>query len=208
MYRIYRGQNSAHAEEVRSWSIDKYLDVMESFRVVTRIKSPEVKWGDIWFKCSCKYCHIHACCAESILLSMILNPALKLPPKWSRMEPGDRKRRGRPTEKRVLKMKGEIDARPFPDKADPRAPLRVREMEWDDPQPGMAPGKAGKQDSSQSTAKKRKVQFDCPCFASALSHCYRRRNLRHNRRPAQRADLMRRMRTLRRQRRVAAAGAR
>ena len=139
---------------------------------------------------------------------MILNPALKLPPKWSRMEPGDRKRRGRPTEKRVLKMKGEIDARPFPDKADPRAPLRVREMEWDDPQPGMAPGKAGKQDSSQSTAKKRKVQFDCPCFASALSHCYRRRNLRHNRRPAQRADLMRRMRTLRRQRRVAAAGAR
>ena len=79
LYRIYRGQTSTNAAEVRSWSIDKYLDVMESFRVVTRIKSPEETWGDIWFKCSCKYCHIHACCAESILLSMVLNPALKLP---------------------------------------------------------------------------------------------------------------------------------
>ena len=50
------------------------------------------------------------------------------------MEPGDRKRRGRPTEKRVQKLKeaarGEIDARPFPDKASPRAPLRTRPLDW------------------------------------------------------------------------------
>ena len=154
---------------------------------------------------------------------MILNPALKIPPKWSRMEPGDRKRRGRPTEKRVQKLKGEIDARPFPDKAEPRAPLRVRDMEWDAPQPGMAPdpqpgmapdpqprmapGKAGKQDSSQSTANKRKVQFYHACFASALRHCHRRRNLRHSRRLALRAGLMRRMATSRRQAPIA-AGAR
>ena len=130
--------------------------------MVTRIMSPEEKWGDIWFKCSCKYCHIHACCAESILLSMVLNPALKLPPKWSRLEPGDRKRRGRPTEKRVQKLRGEIDARPFPDKADPRAPLRVREMEWDDPQPGMADG----EDRSLSSSKKTKVH-------NSLSTCHR-----------------------------------
>ena len=146
---------------------------------------------------------------------MILNPALKLPPKWSRMEPGDRKRRGRPTEKRVQKLKGEIDARPFPDKAEPRAPLHVRDMEWDalqpgmapDPQPRMAPGKAGKQDSSQSAAKKRKVQFNYACFASELTHCHRRRNLRHSRRLALRAGLMRRMATSRRQAPIA-AGAR
>ena len=64
---------------------------------------------------------------------MLLNKKLKVPPKWSRMEPSDRKRRGRPTEKRVERLEaasGEIDAHTFPDKALPRPPLRAREMDW------------------------------------------------------------------------------
>ena len=143
-YQTYRKQTGAAAAEVGSWSIDKYLDVMESFNIVTRIKHPEEKWGEIWFKCSCKYCHVHACCGESLLFSMVLNKKLLLPPKWSRLEPSDRKRRGRPTDKRVEKLKaadGEIDARPFPDKAEPRAPLRVREIDWGT-NPGPGPTEA------------------------------------------------------------------
>ena len=41
-----------------------------------------------------KHCHIHNCCAESILFSMILNRKFKLPSKWSRCEPSDRKHGG------------------------------------------------------------------------------------------------------------------
>ncbi len=64
---------------------------------------------------------------------MILNQKFELPPKWSRLEPSDRNRRGRPTEKRVKRLKeasGETDAITSPDKAPPRAPLRVRKMDW------------------------------------------------------------------------------
>ena len=103
-------------------------------------------------------------CAECILLSMVSNLALKHPPKWSRLEPGDRKRRGRPTEKRVQKLRGEIDARPFPDKADPRAPLRVRGKEWDDPQPGMADGEDRSLSSSKKTKVHNSISVYCLCI--------------------------------------------
>lgn len=86
-----------------------------------------------------RFVQAHASLAESILLSMILNPGLKLPPKWSRLEPSDRKRRGRPTEMRVQKLRGECDDRPFPDRAEPRVPLRVRDMEWAHPEPLVDP---------------------------------------------------------------------
>ncbi len=101
-YQTYHKQTGAASAEVSTWSIDTYLDVMESFDIVIRIKPPDEKWGEIWFKCSCKYCHVHACCGESLLFSMILNRTLKLPPnlKWSRLEPSHRKRRGRPIDKR------------------------------------------------------------------------------------------------------------
>ncbi len=72
-YQTYHRQTGAASAEVSTWSVDKYLDVMEPFNIVTRIKSPEEQWGDIWFKYSFKYCHVHACCGESLLFSMILN---------------------------------------------------------------------------------------------------------------------------------------
>ncbi len=100
---------------------------------LTRIRALEEKWGGIWFKGLCKHCHIHVCFGESVLFGIILSHTLKLHPDWSEWsckEPSDRKRRGRPTEKRVEKRKAkEIDARPFPNQAAPRAPLRVREMD-------------------------------------------------------------------------------
>ncbi len=40
-YQTYRRQTGAASAEVSTWSIDKYLDVMESFNIVTRIKPPE-----------------------------------------------------------------------------------------------------------------------------------------------------------------------
>ena len=106
VFSTYQRQAGSAREEVESWSLEKYLDVMESFVVVNRIQHPEEMWGDLWFKCSCKHCHVHACCPESMLFSMILNKDLKMPPKWGRLEPSDRKRKGRPTEKRVENAMG------------------------------------------------------------------------------------------------------
>ena len=40
--------------------MEKYLDVIEPFRVVTHIKGPVAEWGDIRFKYFCKNCNIHA----------------------------------------------------------------------------------------------------------------------------------------------------
>ena len=60
---------------------------------------------------------------DSLLWSMVLSPNLILPPKYAKREPALRKKRGRPTEKRVERLteqQKEVDARPFVDKAPPR----------------------------------------------------------------------------------------
>ena len=84
---------------------------------------------------------------------MVLNPKLIMPPKYAKLAPYLRKRKGRPTAKRIELLKAqEADARPFVDKAKPRVcerdirissygtaltrrcptqtPVRVRAMEW------------------------------------------------------------------------------
>jgi hypothetical protein len=63
---------------------------------------------------------------------LILQPNLR--PKWSWLEPSDRKCKGSPTERRVVKLKEkakEIDDHPFVDKAEPRPPLRFASTDWD-----------------------------------------------------------------------------
>ena len=47
LFMVYHRQTGSGAVEVRSWGIEKYLDVMESFRIVTCIKPPEEEWLDI-----------------------------------------------------------------------------------------------------------------------------------------------------------------
>jgi hypothetical protein len=75
--------------------------------------------------CACvwmliKACHVRGGCHENLLWSMVVNLMLTMPQKWSRHQPGARKRKGRPMEKRLLKLQGVMDARPFVDKAKPR----------------------------------------------------------------------------------------
>ena len=115
---------TAFAARVARWDLEEYLDVMDTAVVVTRIDTKkEELWGDLYFKCSCKPCFVRGCCRESVIWSMVLNPKLVIPPKYAKLEPGERKRKGRPTEKRVAKLKeaqADLDARPFVDKAAPR----------------------------------------------------------------------------------------
>ena len=47
VYDIYSNQVGSGREEVASWSMEEYLDVMETFHIVKRIKAPEEKWGDL-----------------------------------------------------------------------------------------------------------------------------------------------------------------
>ena len=49
-----------------------------------------------------------------------MNHELKLPPKYAFLEPYNRKKKGRPTEKRVAKLLQGEDARPFVDRAAPK----------------------------------------------------------------------------------------
>ena len=109
---------------IARWDLEEYLDVMDTAVLVTRIDTKtEELWGDLYFKCSCKTCFVRGCCRESVIWSMVLNPKLVINPKYAKLEPGERKRKGRPTEKRVAKLKeaqAEVDARPFVDKAAPR----------------------------------------------------------------------------------------
>ena len=112
------------ANRVARWDLEEYLDVMDTAVVVSRIDNKKDDlWGDLYFKCSCKLCFVRACCRESVIWSMVLNPKLVIPPKYAKLEPGEPKRKGRPTDKRVAKLKeaqADIDARPFVDKAAPR----------------------------------------------------------------------------------------
>ena len=108
---------------VEAWDMEHYLDVMESFHVITRICKQDESFGELKFKCNCKRCYVHGCCRDSLLWSMVLNPKLIIPPKYAKREPALRKKRGRPTEKRVERLtekQKEVDARPFVDKAPPR----------------------------------------------------------------------------------------
>ena len=50
---------------------------------------------------------------------MPVNHKLKMPQNWLRLEQGERKRQGRPTETRVVKFKGVVDASPFVNKVKP-----------------------------------------------------------------------------------------
>jgi hypothetical protein len=106
---------------VDKWHLSEYLEVMGSFTMLNHITGPASEhWGDMKFKCSCKGCHVRGCCRENLLWSMVLNHKLVMPPKWSKHQPGERKRKGRPTEKRLAKIKNVVDARPYVDKAKPR----------------------------------------------------------------------------------------
>jgi hypothetical protein len=113
----------AGRDTVAGWGLPQYLDVLDSFRLISRIKPPDEPWGDLVFKCSCKHCHVHGCCGESVLWSMFLSPSLKIPGKFAVLEPANRKKRGRPTEKRIALLQHggqDSDARAFVDKAPPR----------------------------------------------------------------------------------------
>ncbi len=72
------------------------------------------------YKCSCKASHVRGCCSENLLWSMVLNHKLVMPPKWLRHQLGERKWKGRPTEKRLAKIKDVVDARPYVGQAKPR----------------------------------------------------------------------------------------
>jgi hypothetical protein len=124
-YQIFLEQHDPKAKTtVDAWDLETYLDIMDTAHVITRIDTKKDElWGDLMFKCSCKTCFVKACCRESVIWSMVLNPGLKIPPKYAKLEPGARKRRGRPTEKRVERLKkaaADDDARPFVDRAPPR----------------------------------------------------------------------------------------
>jgi hypothetical protein len=123
-YRVFMDQHlDKHKATVDSWGIEKYLQVMDSMYVVTRIEKADERWGELMFKCSCKACFVRCCCAHNLIWSMILNPTLVIPPKFAKLEPAHRKKRGRPTVKRVARLMAQeedMDARPFVDKAAPR----------------------------------------------------------------------------------------
>ena len=123
-YRVFMDQHlDKHKATVDSWGIEKYLQVMDSMYVVTRIEKDDERWGELMFKCSCKACFVRCCCAHNLIWSMILNPTLVIPPKFAKLEPAHRKKRGRPTVKRVARLMAQeedMDARPFVDKAAPR----------------------------------------------------------------------------------------
>ena len=116
-----------HLEEnkviVDSWPLEQYLSVMESFHLITRIRNKDESWDELKFKCNCKGCHVRGCCRDNLIWSMVLNPALVIPPKYAKREPALRKKKGRPTDKRVERLKEkkvDEDARAFVDKAAPR----------------------------------------------------------------------------------------
>jgi hypothetical protein len=139
------------------WSLEEYLTVNENFHVLTRIVKADEAWGELKFKCNCKRCFIHCCCGQSLAWSMVLNPKLIMPPKYAKLSPNLRKKKGRPTAKRIELLKAlQADARPFVDKAKPRVcqclrlafycpaltsccpmqtPVRVRAMEWSEAKP-------------------------------------------------------------------------
>ncbi len=97
-----------------------YLAVMENFHVITRIRNKDECWGELKSKCNCEGCFIRCCCKESLLWSMLLNLELVIPPKYAKREPALCKKKGRPTDKSIARLKEkevEEDARPYVDKA-------------------------------------------------------------------------------------------
>jgi hypothetical protein len=121
-YQAFLEQDTPrYNDTVSKWGLEKYLDVMDNFFLVSRIQHPDEPWGDFWFKCCCKHCHVNGCCRESMVWSMFLNHNLKMPAKYAVLEPHNRKKKGKPTEKRVAALRAaEEDARPFVDKAPPK----------------------------------------------------------------------------------------
>ena len=121
-YQTFLDQHKpAQRAIVDKWHLSEYLEVMGSFTMLNHITGPASEhWGDMKFKCSCKGCHVRGCCRENLLWSMVLNHKLVMPPKWSKHQPGERKRKGCPTGKRLAKIKNVVDARPYVDKAKPR----------------------------------------------------------------------------------------
>ena len=110
--------------EVDGWSLEEYLQANENFHVLTRIVKADESWGELKFKCNCKRCFIHCCCAQSLAWSMVLNPKLVMPPKYAKLAPYLRKKKGRPTAKRIEFLKAQqADARPFVDKAKTRVSM-------------------------------------------------------------------------------------
>jgi hypothetical protein len=110
-------------QTVAGWGLEQYLDVLDSFLLISCIKSPNAPWGELVLKCSCKYCYVHTCCSDSLICSMILNPNLKIPGNYAVLEPANRKKRGLPTDKRVEQLQKsatDINARAFVDKAVPQ----------------------------------------------------------------------------------------
>jgi hypothetical protein len=95
--------------------------VNENFHVLTRIVKADEAWGELKFKCNCKRCCIHCCCGQSLAWSMVLIPKLIMTPKYAKLAPYLRKKKGRTTAKRIELLKAQqADARPFVDKAEPR----------------------------------------------------------------------------------------
>ncbi len=66
------------------WDMEPYLDVMESFHVVTCIIKKDKCFGELKFKYNCKGCYNHGCCRETLLWSMVLNPNIVIPPKCAK----------------------------------------------------------------------------------------------------------------------------
>ncbi len=99
-------------------SLEEYLQANENFHVLTRIVKADESWGELKFKCNCKRCFIHCCCAQSLAWSMVLNLKLVMLPKYAKLAPYLRKKKGRPTAKRIELLKAQkADARNFVDKA-------------------------------------------------------------------------------------------
>ncbi len=101
-----------------SWTLEHYLDVMDSFHVIMRIRNKDQCWGKLKFKGNCKACYVRCCCRDNLLWSMVLNLKVVIPPKYAQRKPALNKKNGRPTEKRVARLMEkekelEVDARPF-----------------------------------------------------------------------------------------------
>ena len=59
-----------HVEiEQSTWDMEYYLDVMESFHVITRISKQDESVGELKFKCNCKGCYVRGFCRDTLLWS-------------------------------------------------------------------------------------------------------------------------------------------
>lgn len=80
--------------QVRMYCVEETLYYLESHHEVSVLSTP---WSDIQhFKCTCPTCHRNGICDHAIIVSMLLNPGITVPPQYIRAVVVGRRKRGRP----------------------------------------------------------------------------------------------------------------